>query len=60
MNRCVYLYTITEEHVKSPPYDLLSTLGRVLMQDIGKRVYRVGNILQVENDEQRAMRTRKC
>lgn len=31
-------------------------LGRVLPGDVGKRVYQVGDILQVENDEQRDTR----
>lgn len=31
-------------------------IGRVLPGDIGKRVYQVGDILQVENDKQRADR----
>jgi hypothetical protein len=31
-------------------------IGHVLRQDVGKRVYLVGGILQVENDEQRATR----
>ena len=31
-------------------------LGRVLPRDVGKRVYRRGAILQVENDEQREAR----
>ena len=31
-------------------------LGRVLLHDVGKRVYRRGVILQVENDEQREAR----
>lgn len=31
-------------------------IGRVLPGDVGKRVYLVGDILQVENDEQRAKR----
>jgi hypothetical protein len=31
-------------------------MGRILRRDIGKRVYLVGEILQVENDEQRANR----
>jgi hypothetical protein len=40
-------------------------LGRVLLQDVGKRVYRVKNeygdsyILQVENNEQRDVRIAK-
>lgn len=28
-------------------------IGRILPGDVGKRVYQVGDILQVENDEQR-------
>jgi len=28
-------------------------IGRIQRQDIGKRVYRVGGIIQVENNEQR-------
>jgi hypothetical protein len=31
-------------------------IGRVLPHDVGKRVYLSGDILQVENDEQRAKR----
>lgn len=31
-------------------------IGQVLPQDVGKRVYLVGDILQVENDEQHASR----
>ncbi len=31
-------------------------IGRVLPQDVGKRVYLVGEILQVENYEQRKQR----
>lgn len=34
-------------------------IGRILKQDVGKRVYLVGDILQVENDEQRAKRLKK-
>jgi hypothetical protein len=33
-----------------------SFLGQVLAGDVGKRVFRRGDILQVENDEQRAAR----
>ena len=31
-------------------------IGRILPQDVGKRVYLVGDILQVENNEQRDAR----
>lgn len=31
-------------------------IGRILPGDVGKRVYRVGDGVQVENDEQRARR----
>ena len=31
-------------------------IGRVLLRDVGKRVYHVDGILQVENDEQRDAR----
>lgn len=34
-------------------------IGRILPGDVGKRVYLVGNILQVENDGQRAERLAK-
>lgn len=34
-------------------------IGRILAQDVGKRVYLRGGILQVENDEQRHERERK-
>ncbi len=37
-----------------------SFMGRVLSKDVSKRVYQQGDILQVENDEQReARRTRE-
>lgn len=29
-----------------------SFIGRILKQDVGKRVYLIGDILQVENDQQ--------
>ena len=31
-------------------------IGRILSQDVGKRVYLAGDVLQVENDQQRAER----
>ena len=34
-------------------------IGRVLLRDVGKRVYHVDGILQVENDEQRDARVRQ-
>lgn len=37
-----------------------SFIGQILPQDIGKRVYLVGEILQVENDDQRAARLAKA
>lgn len=37
-------------------YPVSTFIGRILKQDIGKRVYLVGEILQVENNEQRAER----
>jgi sigma54-dependent transcription regulator len=33
-------------------------MGRIMEQDVGKRVYRVGDILQVESDAQRTQRQR--
>ena len=33
-------------------------IGRMLSQDVGKRVYLRGDIVQVENDEQRVERER--
>ena len=35
-----------------------STMGRILPADVGKRVYLRGQILQMENDKQRAERER--
>jgi hypothetical protein len=40
-------------------YELCNAIGRVLKTDIGKRVYRVNGILQVENNEQRDRRLKK-
>lgn len=34
-------------------------MGRILPKDVGKRVYQRGDILQVENDEQRGRRSEK-
>lgn len=34
-------------------------IGTILPGDVGKRVYKVDGILQVENDEQRATRLEK-
>lgn len=34
-------------------------IGRILPKDIGKRIYKVGDILQVENDQQRSKRQGK-
>lgn len=31
-------------------------IGEILPMDVGKRVYKVGDIVQVENDEQRTKR----
>lgn len=40
---------------------LLGAIGRVLPQDIGKRVYDTGDgVIQVENDEQRDRRLGKA
>lgn len=44
-------------HAFGKSWRVADFLGRVLPQDIGKRVFKVGDdILQVENDEQRAAR----
>jgi len=37
-------------------YGLHAAIGRVLPRDIGKRVYLIDDIIQVENDEQREAR----
>jgi len=42
------------------PWLVSSFIGAVLPGDVGKRVYRRGSILQVENDEQRAARFAKA
>jgi len=54
---------ITAEDVERPlirafgkTWRVDSFLGRVLPQDVGKRIYLVGDVLQVENDEQRSKR----
>ncbi len=56
-----YMHTITEADVRHPfrlPFasQLLETRGRLLPQDVGKRIYKVGEIYQVENGEQRDKR----
>lgn len=57
-----FLLTITDEHVRNPHslgrlyFEIAQCMGRLLPGDVGKRVYRVGEIIQVENDDQRATR----
>jgi hypothetical protein len=58
-----YLFTIEPHHigkswikVGTHGYSVSGFLGRVLPGDIGKRVFRVNGILQVENDQQRDAR----
>lgn len=56
-----YLFTITQAHVDgtAPPeqYRMLwSVIGRILPIDVGKRVYRVDGVTQVENRQQRDAR----
>jgi len=57
---------ITENDVGEPLFDAFGKMwvvgnfmGRILSIDIGKRVYLVGDILQVENDMQRSKRMRE-
>ena len=40
-------------------YKVSEFIGQILHQDVGKRVYLVDGILQVENDDQRNKRTGK-
>ena len=56
-------YTITKDDVGRPTvrcfgrtWMVSSFLGRVLPSDVGKRVFKVGEFLQVENNEQRDAR----
>ena len=56
-------YTLQASDVRRPlliafgqAWPVVNFIGRVLPQDVGKRVYLVGDILQVENDDQRAKR----
>lgn len=58
-----YLFTITAEHVRDPRatlgqeyYAVAACMGRLLKRDIGKRVFRRGDVVQVESDEQRDTR----
>jgi hypothetical protein len=58
--------TLTGQHVGRPWIDAFGRywscagfIGRILESDVGKRVYLVGDILQVENDSQRAKRLGK-
>lgn len=62
-HRSRHYYTLTEGDVEQHMLRAFGKLwrvsdfmGRVLPRDVGKRVYQVGDILQVENDEQRAAR----
>lgn len=56
-------YTLTAEdigaaflHAFGRVWPVQDFIGRILSDDVGKRVYPRGGILQVENDEQRAAR----
>lgn len=58
-----FLFEITEHHVapaerayQGESLRLHSAIGRVLSRDVGKRVYDVDGVIQVENDEQRDRR----
>lgn len=59
-------YTITADDVGKVSHKIhgrtwlaSSWIGQVLPGDVGKRVYLVGDVLQVENDEQRDQRVGK-
>jgi hypothetical protein len=59
-------FTIREYHVgltfirwQGRTWGLTSVLGRIQPSDVGKRIYNVGGILQVENKEQRDKRLAK-
>lgn len=54
-----YLETITKAHLKRASFRLRNAIGRVCPSDIGKRVYLVDGIVQVENNEQRDSRLRR-
>lgn len=64
-----FLFTITDEHVghsnvrircdscgHTENHYVASAIGPVQKQDVGKRVYRVDGVIQVENNEQRDKR----
>lgn len=58
-----YLLTLEEKHVgrafiqlDGRPRAVTDWIGRILPNDVGKRVYDVDGVIQVENDEQRAAR----
>ena len=62
-----YMFTISPEHLTNSRkllgrnyYKLINCMGRLLPGDIGKRVYSVGDIWQVENDEQRNARMQRA
>ena len=55
--------TLRADHIDKPElqafgrrWNVVDFLGRIMAQDIGKRVYLVGDILQLENEEQRDKR----
>ncbi len=58
MYKGTYTHTITAENIKHPrkmPFaqEILGVMGRLLVSDIGKQVWRVCGNLYVENDHQR-------
>jgi hypothetical protein len=56
-------YTLTRDdvgkisiHAFGKVWPVVNFIGRVMSRDAGKRVYQVGDVLQVENDQQRTAR----
>jgi len=54
----IYLGTISNQLLtdKLLAFRIQQTLGRILLSDYGKQVYDNGEIIQVENNEQRETR----
>lgn len=61
-----YVYTIKEGDIANPynantrqfinVHALMQTMGRLMPGDVGKQVFEIDGIYQVENDEQRDAR----
>lgn len=65
MYKGTYLFTISKENVRNPKglnpilWMTIQAMGKLLPQDVGKKVFVDNGIYQVENEEQMQERIKK-